>query len=654
MIEPTESSFVKYLPAIFQQRDDSPNGKSLANFLLPFEQVLSEFEILLSGIDHYYDPKNTPERFLPWLASWVALELDDKWDEEKKRDQIAKAIGLYRRRGTVEGLKQSIAVYDPDLQVSVVEQAMPGGMQIGVASRIGGFDKGNLSGERLLIQQMQREEPVYYDYYVVEMELQPDQVGQSDPIRFYYRTDRVDGICVGRADKKYPAKCESPHFQVSVEHDDELNISQVSTNLRKEFELGGRALSANARVDVDQEGKKWTIEDGNSKYLILRRDQPAQTLDVYDAVNFVSLTLTTGATKYHEPATVTRLHKVAHTRYSLTVNDGDDQFVGDTFVVDHAEQPFQFIVDIEIPTDWLFRFEMDLFEPKLDLQPFLEESLVKAIGDLLDQLKVATIDQSKIKEAVPGRQWTVITSRGEWFVERTGWTLHMSGKPGEAPMVMLQAHDFNFEAIATALQQKLVDQGASFPSEPKPWWEPDGHRWLKIGNVDSPPAYLAMRRGSRLFVYQFVGDAKWRGVTEPHELAEDGSQPKSQPPDISRAIHAIVDDVKPSHTQYTLRFGRKTGPQQLPALPIESRLIATLKKLTLPHTYDPVRVPEDLRNELAKHHILLSDGCTVRNATETLWRIDDKDAHPLYITLRGDEALDVHQRSLIDETMIIG
>jgi len=573
MIEPTESSYLKYLPAIFQQPD---GDKLLSAFLSPFEQVLSEFEILLSGIDHYFDPRNTPEQFLPWLASWVALELDDKWDQEKKRVQIAKAIDLYRRRGTVEGLKQSIAVYDPDLQVSVVEQAMLGGMQIGVASRIGRFDKGNLSGECMLVQQVERKEPVYYDYYVVEPGAQPDRAGQDDPIRFYYRTDHVDWVRKGQSD---------------------------------------------------------------------------------DKENYVWLKLTTGEVRYHEPATVSRLHAVADTRYSLTVDDTTCQFVGDTLLLDHAEDPFQFMVDIGIPTGWLFRFHMDIFDSK---QPFLEQTLVKAIGELLDANVI------KIEPDKSGRKWKVTTKGGECNVERTGWALHMDGKPSEAPMLMLQVHDINFEAVCFTLQQKLVAQGMPFPSDPKPWWEPESHQWLMIGDANKPPAYLAVRTGSRLSVYQFVGDAKWRGVggvAETHKLAEDGGQLHSEPPDVSRAIHAIVDDVKPSHTQYTLRFRPKAGPARLPPLPIEKRFIARLRKLTMPQADDPVHVPEDLKDELAKHNILLSDSSTVRNESkklwriddsEKLWRIDDGDAYPLYITTRPDETLDVFQCSLIDETLIIG
>ena len=129
---PKKSSYLDYLPSIHH---DDP---FLGEFLVPFEQVMTGFGDLLSGIDTYFAPALTNEEFLPWLANWVALTLDKDWDESKRRRLISEAVQLYRRRGTVSGMKRYLEIY-AGLAPEIREWRWPGGMQIGVSSRIGGI-----------------------------------------------------------------------------------------------------------------------------------------------------------------------------------------------------------------------------------------------------------------------------------------------------------------------------------------------------------------------------------------------------------------------------------------------------------------------------------------------------------------------------------
>ena len=127
MSEQPRSNYLQYLPAIYHE------DPFVGQFLLPFEQVLTGFQLLLSQIDSYFAPAHTDPDFLPWLATWVALVLDEEWDEAKRRQLIAEAVQLYRWRGTVKGLKRYLEIYTglvPDIR----ECCWPGGMQIGVAS----------------------------------------------------------------------------------------------------------------------------------------------------------------------------------------------------------------------------------------------------------------------------------------------------------------------------------------------------------------------------------------------------------------------------------------------------------------------------------------------------------------------------------------
>lgn len=119
------STYQQYLPAILQEDD------FIGQFLLAFEKILSGnyitsnqaqiirkniqnppgLEEIIDNIHLYFNPQETPEEFLPWLASWIALSLRDDWELELKRAFIQQIVGLYRLRGTKKGLKEILNIY---------------------------------------------------------------------------------------------------------------------------------------------------------------------------------------------------------------------------------------------------------------------------------------------------------------------------------------------------------------------------------------------------------------------------------------------------------------------------------------------------------------------------------------------------------------
>ncbi|MFM6532356.1 MAG: phage tail protein I, partial [Dolichospermum sp.] len=119
------SSYLQYLPAILQE------DPFMGRFLLAFEKILSGvkdlpsyekiiqgnsenipgLEEVISRIDTYFNPQETPEQFLPWLAGWVALSLRDDWETSTKRVFIQQIVKLYRQRGTKEGLASVLKLY---------------------------------------------------------------------------------------------------------------------------------------------------------------------------------------------------------------------------------------------------------------------------------------------------------------------------------------------------------------------------------------------------------------------------------------------------------------------------------------------------------------------------------------------------------------
>jgi phage tail-like protein len=98
------SAYLRDLPIIYQDDD------FIGRFLLIFESIWEPLEQRQDQIAMYFDPRTCPEPFLPWLAGWLALSLDEGWPESRKRLLVARAMELYRARGTTDGLRQMIEV----------------------------------------------------------------------------------------------------------------------------------------------------------------------------------------------------------------------------------------------------------------------------------------------------------------------------------------------------------------------------------------------------------------------------------------------------------------------------------------------------------------------------------------------------------------
>lgn len=65
-------------------------------------------------IDHLpelFNPWRTPAKFLPWLASWLALSLQDDWTEYQRRKIISQIISIYQQRGLKQGLLTYLDIY---------------------------------------------------------------------------------------------------------------------------------------------------------------------------------------------------------------------------------------------------------------------------------------------------------------------------------------------------------------------------------------------------------------------------------------------------------------------------------------------------------------------------------------------------------------
>jgi len=145
---------LEYLPAIYQDSDSPDQRTFLSGFLAAFERVLLGYEDTksttkgkaasraieglgrkISRLFMLFDPYETPEKFLSWLASWAALSLHANLSPAKKRDLIANIIPLYRIRGTRTYVERLLALCI-DVGASVSEEEIPP-LQLGVHSTVG-------------------------------------------------------------------------------------------------------------------------------------------------------------------------------------------------------------------------------------------------------------------------------------------------------------------------------------------------------------------------------------------------------------------------------------------------------------------------------------------------------------------------------------
>ena len=102
---PSPSRFLQYLPGIYQ------DNEFLGRFLRIFEDLLQHDEQVLAHPEAYYDPRMAPSSFLPWLATWIDLALDENWPEARRRELIHRGTELYRWRGTRRGLLAYLRIY---------------------------------------------------------------------------------------------------------------------------------------------------------------------------------------------------------------------------------------------------------------------------------------------------------------------------------------------------------------------------------------------------------------------------------------------------------------------------------------------------------------------------------------------------------------
>lgn len=190
MIQNPESSYMKLLPSIFHETALEDKRPFIESYLKIFKKILSgiddgelggrkglgeildivpelfhpRFSFLFEGtngkflppledqqldsIQRYFGSKSWSgkqtndflDEFLTWLASWMALVLNEDWTLERKREAIARIIPIYRMRGTKKGIEEFLRIYvGGDVKVfETMGTFQVGSSQVGANTLIGG------------------------------------------------------------------------------------------------------------------------------------------------------------------------------------------------------------------------------------------------------------------------------------------------------------------------------------------------------------------------------------------------------------------------------------------------------------------------------------------------------------------------------------
>jgi phage tail-like protein len=92
------------LPSIYLE-DDFARG-----FVDGLDPGLAPVFLTLDCLEAYVDPRLTPLDFLPWLASWVGLDVDETLPEARRRAVVAVWASLHHQHGTQAGLARLLEV----------------------------------------------------------------------------------------------------------------------------------------------------------------------------------------------------------------------------------------------------------------------------------------------------------------------------------------------------------------------------------------------------------------------------------------------------------------------------------------------------------------------------------------------------------------
>jgi phage tail-like protein len=124
-----KGKYLQYLPEIYEGDDLS------SRLLMMFESFWKPVNQQIEQVENYFDPDISPPEFIPWLASWVGLPVDESIPLERMRALVRNATTLFQRRGTKQALETYLEIYTTG-QVEILERRAANFI-LGPAARLG-------------------------------------------------------------------------------------------------------------------------------------------------------------------------------------------------------------------------------------------------------------------------------------------------------------------------------------------------------------------------------------------------------------------------------------------------------------------------------------------------------------------------------------
>jgi phage tail-like protein len=162
------------LPGIFQRT--LHEGGPLVALLEVMEGLHAPSEEALAGLPALFDPRRTPERFVPFLARWVDLGVPVTTGLGRQRELVAAAVELSRWRGTARGLRLFLrtATGSDDF---VIEEQVPGQDGRPRPFHLRVRAPAELAAHRAMVEAIiEREKPAYVTY---ELHFEQPPPGES-------------------------------------------------------------------------------------------------------------------------------------------------------------------------------------------------------------------------------------------------------------------------------------------------------------------------------------------------------------------------------------------------------------------------------------------------------------------------------------------
>jgi phage tail-like protein len=104
-----KQSYLRYLPEYFTR--DGRDGEFVERYLSIFESEFVDVEEAIERLTRHVDPAGVPPEYLSWLSDWLAIEYDEEWPAEARREFLERAPTLFKLRGTREGMERTMRLY---------------------------------------------------------------------------------------------------------------------------------------------------------------------------------------------------------------------------------------------------------------------------------------------------------------------------------------------------------------------------------------------------------------------------------------------------------------------------------------------------------------------------------------------------------------